>query len=221
MCSEYTTPRNAQMIEKALKASVSDKVKNFKWGSTIKFSAEGPVIQKSDSGQLELILKTFPVSPMPNSRLSGLLGQTDANAVTEIEDELIERIYEKKTWKDGFANAPVLVPAENFLEFAYWGPDIGTAQAFNLPNDDTLFIAGISITPYTPKGAPGAAYSLLTHTATEQMLQYHQRLLVVFEKNNALGYLEKMSPEERFNYVIKNRYTGKLNVKKMRSMAKS
>lgn len=52
------------------------------------------------------------------------------------------------------------------------------------------------------------------------MLEYHHRLIVLFESHLALDYLEDMSAEDRFNYIIENRYSGPFEVRKLRNMSK-
>jgi putative SOS response-associated peptidase YedK len=221
VCSEYQTKTSPKEIEKALGVSIIDKTKDFDWGKTVKFYTEAPVLQKNKKEDVELVLRTFPSSPMPNSRLSGLEGQSDGGSDAEdVDEKQIKRIYEMKYWKDGFAHAPLLVPISEFTEFSYWGEDIGTAHGFKIPKEKVMFVAAIGIKPFTPKGPPNSAFSLLTHTATEQMLEYHHRLIVLLEKDVALEYLEDMTVEERFNFLIKNRYQGPLEVHKVRNMAK-
>jgi putative SOS response-associated peptidase YedK len=220
MCSEYQTKTSPKEIEKALGVTLLNNAEEFEWGKTIKFFNEAPVMQKNKKDELELVLKTFPTSPMPNSRLSGLEGQSDGGADEDIDERQIKRIYDMKYWKEGFAQTPLLVPISEFTEFAYWGEDIGTAQGFKIPKEKVMFVAAIGIKPFTPKGPPNSAFSLLTHTATEQMLEYHHRLIVLLEKDVALEYLEDMTVEERFNFLIKNRYQGPLEIHKVRNMAK-
>ena len=221
MCSEYHTPQNPKALEKILGVPFLDKTGGFDWGSKIHFYKNGPVLQKSPQGEIEMVIKSFPQSPMPNARLSGLGSQTDSSDLeSDLEHAQVRRIYETKYWKDGFANHPVLVPMSSFTEFAYWGPEIGTAQAFRVPKQEAFVAAGIAMKPFTPKGPAFSAYSILTHTATEQMLRYHFRLIVLLKNKAAAGYLEEMSPEDRFRYVIENRYTGPLEHEKLRDMAK-
>lgn len=221
MCSEYTTKTNPKEIEKSLGVPVVDKAKDFEWGKTVKFYTQAPVIQKLNDDSLQISLRIFPTSPMPNSRLSGLEGQSDGGSETEdLDERQIKRIYDMKYWKEGFAEDPLLIPLSQFTEFAYWGPELGTAQGFKIPGSKVLFAAGIGIKPFTPKGDKGSAFSMLTHTATDQMFEYHHRLIVLLEPEKALGYLEALTPEERFNYLIENRYTGQFEVSKIRNMAK-
>lgn len=220
MCSEYQTKTSPKEIEEALGVPILNHAAEFEWGSKMNFFKNGPVLQKRASGELELVLKSFPTSPMPNSRISGLEGQSDGGDEEKSDDRQIKRIYEMALWKDGFKSHPLLIPMSEFTEFAYWGKEKGTAQGFKIPNEKVLFAAGIAIKPFKPNGPVFSGYSILTHTATPQMFEYHQRLIVLFEKRIALEYLEEMSPKERFDFTIANRYTGELEVEKIRSMAK-
>ncbi len=52
------------------------------------------------------------------------------------------------------------------------------------------------------------------------MLEYHHRLIVILEAEKAVGYLAEMTPQERFDYLIENRYTGTFETTKVRNMAK-
>lgn len=221
MCSEYTVKTSPKEIEEVLGKPVQNEAKDFEWGKTVRFFTKAPVLQKLEDDSLRLSLRIFPSSPMPNSRLSGLEGQSDGGTETEdIDEKQIKRIYDMKFWKIGFAVDPVLVPLSEFTEFAYWGSEIGTAQSFKIPGEKVQFAAGIGIRPFAPKGDQGSAFSILTHTATDQMLQYHHRFIALFAAEKALGYLESMTPIERFDYVIEHRYQGELEVKKIRHMAK-
>jgi putative SOS response-associated peptidase YedK len=220
MCSEYTVKTKPREIEDVLGASVIDHAEAFEWGKTVKFFTQAPVIQKSGN-HYELKLRTFPTSPFPNARLSGLEGQSDSGSDNDDVDEIqIKRIYDMKLWKKGFTDDPVLIPMTEFTEFAYWGPNIGTAQGFKIPDEKVMFAAGIGLKPYTPKGEQGDGHAMLTHTATEEMLETHHRLIVLLPAKVALEYLDEMNAIERFDYLIKNRYKGPLNENKVRNMGK-
>ncbi len=219
MCSEYQLHTSPEEVAEELDQPVINKAKNFNWDSRIGFFREAPVVQKNKDGELEFALKIFPTKPMPNSRLSGLEGQTE-DSVNEVDHRQIKRIYEMKLWKDGFAKHPLLIPMTEFTEFAYWGKKIGSALSFTIPKNKVMFAAGLAIKPFTPEGPPHSGFSIITHTATEQMFDYHHRLIVLLESHLALGYLEEMTPQDRFNYIIENRYLGDFDVHKIRNMAK-
>lgn len=219
MCSEYQLHTSPQEVEAALGFPLIDKAQGFAWGGTVKMYTSAPVIELGKDGP-ELVLKTFPSSPMPNSRLSGIGNQSEGNDADEDAEHIqIKRIYEMPRWKEGFHKHPLLIPMSSFHEFAYWGSEAGTAQDFTIPGEQVLFAAGIGIRPFTPSGKPGDGFSILTHTATEQMLEYHHRLIVLLKPEHALQYLEESSPEKRFEYLVKNRYTGEFEVTKVRNMA--
>ena len=221
MCSEFQTKTSLKQIEQALATHVVDKAKDFQWGSLVRLHTQAPVLELGEEGP-QLVMKIFPASPMPNSRLSGIGNQSEGadDGETDSEHVQIKRIYEMSRWKEGFKSHPVLIPMSTFHEFAYWGQEIGTGQEFKIPGEKVLFAAGIAIKPFTPKGDKDSAFSILTHTATKQMLKYHHRLIVLLKSDHALEYLEPMDPETRFEYLIQHRYTGPLEVEKIRNMAK-
>jgi putative SOS response-associated peptidase YedK len=219
MCSEYQVKTSTSDIQKALGTPVKLASGAIEWDKTIKFSTKAPVIQNAKLG-LELVERVFPVSPFPNSRLSGFENQSDGKDESTEDDKQIQRIYEKPRWKTPFAAHPLLVPMTGFTEYAYWGDRAGSALAFDIPKDEVFFAAAIGIKPFVPKTGKEDGFSILTHTATEQMLEYHQRLIVLLRGKHAANYLEEMTPQERFEFLIENRYTGKLNISKTRNMAK-
>jgi putative SOS response-associated peptidase YedK len=190
------------------------------WEKTIRFGAPAPIIEKSAKG-FRLTERIFPVNPFPNSRLSGFENQSDAGPEREDEeDKQIRRIYDVPRWKKAFGESPLLVPMTGFTEFAYWGKQAGSALNFKIPHQDVFFAAGITLKPFVPKTGIDNGFSLLTHTATDEMLQHHHRLIVLLQARDAVDYLEDMSARERFDFLIEKRYVGHLEVKKLRSMAK-
>lgn len=219
MCSEYTTKTSPKAVEKALGVPLLNWAENFEWGKTVKLYTQAPIIQRNGN-RYELSEKVFPSSPMPNARLSGIGNQSDGNDSEEDEHTQIRRIYEMPRWKDAFENRPLIVPMSSFTEFAYWGDSAGTAQDFTISNEEVLFAAGIEIKPFTPKGEKSDGFAILTHTATDQMLKYHQRLIVLLKPEDAITYLDVMSSKERFDFLIEKRYTSDLHVEKLRNMAK-
>jgi putative SOS response-associated peptidase YedK len=158
-----------------------------------------------------LVERVFPASPFPNSRLSG----ADTG-----DAENIRRIYDLPTWKEGFRSERLLVPLTDFFEPAYWGSEKGAIMRFHVPEDEVFFIAAIAIKPNVPKTGKRDGFSLITHAATTQMLNYHHRLVVILRGKDALGFLEPGTPEEKFNYLLEHRYTGPLEAEKERTMAK-
>ncbi len=219
MCSEYTNKTSINEIHDALGVTLLNTTNETKWDQVVKFSMSVPVIEIAN-GKPTLSLKIFPVSPMPNSRLSGVGNQTDGDDKNVNDEIQIKRIYEMPWWKRGFSEFPIVIPMTSFREFAYWGPEKGTAQDFKLPKETVFFAAGILIKPFVPKGEANSAFSMLTHTATEQMLKYHHRLVVILEGKYAIQYLNKMPPQERFDFLLKHRYTGHLLTEKIRDMGK-
>ncbi len=182
----------------------------------IKLSLPAPVLMNRQ-GELALEEKVFPVQPFPNSRLSSLAHGSEDEVPTDRE---IRRIYEAPTWKRAFTETPVIVPMTEFFEPVYWGSEKGTVQAFSIPGEEVFFAAGLLIQSRVPKASSLNAFTLLTHTATAQMRDYHHRLVVLLEKKAAKEYLEPMSAKDRFEFLIENRYTRQLSVSKDRTMAK-
>lgn len=217
MCSEYQTKTTPKDIIRALGVPVIDNAGNFEWGKPVKMFSEAPVIARNATAQLEMSLSTFPASPLPNARLSALEGQTDGPDDKDLDTVQIKRIYETKRWKEGIESHPVVIPGSRFLEFAYWGPHFGDGMSFRIPDEPVMFIAGIRFNAFKPKVF---GHALLTHTATEQMLEIHHRLVVLLRTKHVLGYLEPMSAKDRFDYVMEHRYTGDLDIQTERSMAK-
>lgn len=184
----------------------------------IKLSDRAPVVELK-SGVATITEKIFPVNPFPNSRLSGL-GSLDEGAGETESDQDIRRIYEVPLWKKSFSDSPLVVPMTSFFEPVYWGAAIGTVQEFRMPGEDVFFVAGMSIKTRIPKSETINGFSLFTHTATPQMLKYHQRLVTILKKEDAVKYLAPMAPEERFQFLIDHRFVDELVVSKDRTMAK-
>ena len=83
MCSEYTIKTTPEQIEAALGFPIANKVKDFAWDNVVKMYTNAPAIELGKDGP-EMVIKTFPSSPMPNSRLSGIGNQSEGN---DPEDE--------------------------------------------------------------------------------------------------------------------------------------
>ena len=216
MCAEYQITVSNKKIQEALGVPLPDYgPTKFDHHQRVRFTVTAPVIERRAEGPV-LTSKIFPVNPFPNSRLSGLGLDEDASET----DQDIRRIYDVPLWKKTFAENPLLVPMTSFFEPVYWGKDIGTVQEFKVPDSDVFFIAGMMMKPRVPKSDQLSGFSLLTHTATPQMLKYHQRLVTILKPESALGYLEPMTPQAKFDYLIKHRYVGELAVSKDRNMAK-
>jgi putative SOS response-associated peptidase YedK len=209
MCAEYTIQVSAKKIREHFGRPLVEE-QTYRFPDRIKFTTGAPVIT---AGNI-LTEKIFPAQPFPNSRLSGVEEEgTDL-------DQDIRRVYDVPLWKKSFAEHPVLVPMTGFFEPVYWGKQIGTVQKFTVPGEKVFFVAGMLIKPRVPSRPGLDGFTLLTHTATKQMLQYHQRLVTILKPEFAAQYLEPMSGRERFEFLIQNRFTGDLEVEKDRNMAK-
>ena len=220
MCSEFMSKTSSREVEEALGVPVVVNLKERSWDKVIKFSGAAPTLAREGT-EIACSERVFPVSPFPNSRLSGFENQSDGNDDKSADTESqIQRIYERPRWKKTFSDLPLLVPMTSFTEYAYWGPMEGSALEFSIPDEKVFFAAAIGIKPFVPKTGRENGFSILTHTASKQMLDYHQRLIVILKASVAAGYLEEMSPRDRFNYLIENRYTSELAVRKIRNMAK-
>lgn len=221
MCSEYTLKTNPKQVEAALGIPIRNISGDTTWNQTVRIFTEGPIIKPVDDGA-EFRTYIFPKSPFPNSRLSGFENQSDSGSddVGDEDDKQIKRIYDKPRWGKPFASYPLLVPMTSFTEYAYWGDQKGAALSFAIPDEPVFFAAGMEIKPFVPKTEKQNGFTILTHTATDQMLKYHQRLIVLLKPEFASEYLGEMSPKDRFKFLIENRYRGKLEVQKLRSMAK-
>lgn len=209
MCAEYTVQASARKIQDHLGKPLLKEEQTIRFPERIKFTNLAPVVTQGPC----LVEKFFPAVPFPNARLSGVEGP-------ESTDQDVRRIYDVPLWKKSFAEHPALVPMTAFFEPVYWGKQIGTVQKFAVPDTDVFFVAGMLIKPGKPARAGLDGFTLLTHTATDQMMQYHQRLVTILKPEIALKYLQPMSPQERFDFLIENRYTGELSVEKDRNMAK-
>jgi putative SOS response-associated peptidase YedK len=217
MCAEYQIRASQKRIEEALEQRLRNETDKKVWDQHVKLTMHVPVIE-SDGEGYKICERVFPANPFPNSRLSGVEPRSETG--DEIE---FKRIYDMPTWKQGFKTERCLAVATRFLEAVYWGEKPGTVQGFQIPDRDVFFIAAIGIKPNVPKTGRRDGVSLLTHTATEQMLKFHHRLLVLLKPEDALGYLEfdsESRPSEIFDYLIEKRFTGRLNVTEERKMAK-
>lgn len=217
MCAEYQLTASKKEIKEAMGVPLTDdEISPPKIERRIKLSLSAPVIELRKDGPA-LTEKIFPVQPFPNSRLSGLAHGSEEEVPADRE---IERIYDEKTWKDGFEQRPLLIPMTGFLEPVYWGEAKGSVQEFKIPGETVFLAAGIAIKSRIPKTDSINAFTILTHTATKQMLSYHQRLVVLLKPEVAILYLEEMPARERFDFLMKNRYTGPLDLSHERVMAK-
>lgn len=83
-------------------------------------------------------------------------------------------------------------------------------------------MAGMRINPRVPATGKLNGFSMLTHTPTEQMLQYHQRMLVFLKPAQARQWLEEsdFSAEDRLRFLLDQRYLPNLEVIVDRQMAK-
>jgi putative SOS response-associated peptidase YedK len=220
MCSEYNVKVKQEEIEAALGGSLRNIAEKTDWNKRIKFTNHAPIIEMID-GEPALIERVVPVHPFPNSRLSGV--EREDSTDTPDDEKQIKRIYELPTWKKGFTENRCLAVVTSFLESVYWGEDAGSMMEFKIPDEKVFFIAAIAIKPNIPKTGKTDGFSLLTHSATKQMLKYHQRLVVALKPKDALAYIEggKLdNAAKKFDFLIQHRYIGPLEVTKERTMAK-
>lgn len=218
MCAEYQVTTSNRKIQEALGIPLSDDdLGKPNSNKRIRLSMPAPVVLLNREGLPTVSEKIFPVNPFPNSRLSGLAHGSEDEVPTDRE---VRRIYEVPLWKKSFSENPILIPMTGFFEPVYWGNDIGTVQEFTVPGSEVFFAAGMLIKPRIPKSDSLNAFSIFTHTATDQMLKYHQRLVVILKPGTEAGYLDEMSPQQRFEFLIENRFEDELSVTKDRTMAK-
>jgi putative SOS response-associated peptidase YedK len=214
MCSEYTLTASKKDIEESLGRAVKNLTGKKAWDQKIGIANTAPLL--TEAGLIEAV---FPVRPFPNARLSG-------SEVKERDPKLgpgkvqvdLKRIYERKAWQKGFIEGRRIAVMSTFREPAYWGENQGSVMEFSRPGE-LLFVPAIQIKAQVPPVPE--AFALLTHTASEQMLEYHQRLLVLLKPEAALEWLAggKADPEEKFEFLLQNRYVPKFEVTLQRRMA--
>ncbi len=222
MCSEYSIKTKVEEVAKALGTSIKASGKDSAWDSRIKFTNFAPVVTLKANLPVigELV---FPANPFPNSRLSQASSNKNKTSTDESsEEDQIVRIYDIPMWREGFSKNPCLVPMTSFFEPAYWGDHAGEVIEFKHPEEQLLFVPGFMIKPRVPSTGKLNGFTLLTHTASEQMLNYHHRLLVLLKPKEALEYLflDKEDPVARFDFLLKHRLTPKFKTSKDRTMAK-
>lgn len=215
MCAEANIKTTDKAIREALGVPFVNKTGEVEWNKRVKLTDSFPTIDTTGE-QLELQNRVFPAVPFPNSRLSDLV----MSKVTG-EEEIV-RIYERPTWRDGFTSHRCLTVLTSFFEPAYWGDDAGTIQEFSSKVDEVLFVASIKIQPKKPATGKVDGVSLLTHTPSDAMIQYHHRLLVFLKAEHAVEWIAggKSDPYKKFEYLIQNRYVPQLETRKERTMAK-
>ena len=197
-------------VEEALEVSVRNLTDSATWDNRVRLTNSTPILfQPLDEIHLQNAI--FPSQPFPNARLSSLM-----------PDGQISRIYEKRTWAEGFEKYRCVVPMTSFLEPVYWGDDAGSWMEFRLPKDRLIFAAAIRIRPFNPPTGKVNGFSLLTHTASEQMLKYHHRLLVLLEAEGARDWLSggHIDAQTKFDALLSQRYIPKFDVTCPRKLAK-
>jgi putative SOS response-associated peptidase YedK len=209
VCSEFTIKTTPEQIAAALGAVVDNISMHKEWDQRIRISQSAPVLYSKASGVI-LDKVIFPVQPFPNSRLSGL------------EGEELKRIYDRPTWKKSFTEETCLIPLTSFYEPVYWGEEAGSVMEFAPTKDDVLFVAGMRIMPRVPATGKINAFTMLTHTPTPQILEYHHRMLVFLQAESAREWIEPTAEtaEQRLKFLLKNRYLPELEVSVDRKMAR-
>ena len=216
MCAEYEVRTSQKHLEEVLARSLQNLSGQIDWDQRIKFTVPAPVIE-SRGGQLTLSSRIFPAAPFPNARLSGF-GEADTGG-----DIQIRRVYDLPTWKQGFRTERLLAVMTDFFEPAYWGDHAGEVMRFRPHLRSPFFVAGIGLKPFKPPTGKRNGFALLTHRATEQMMGYHQRMLVILPPAAALQFLaldEQTPPIEVFNFLTEHRFDGTLDVTPERTMAR-
>ena len=219
MCAEYQIKATISEIQAELGFPIQKICPADSWSTRIKMSLAAPVIGVKE-GEIRLNELIFPVDPFPNARLSQL--ESNKTEVADAEDQIV-RIYDIPLWKAGFEKYPCLVPMTSFFEPTYWGPFRGDVVEFRDPEHKILFVPSFLIKPREPATGKLNGFSLLTHTASKQIVGYHHRLLVFLEPQRALAYLkmEDLTAEERFEFLLAYRYVPDFNVSFDRVMAKN
>lgn len=219
MCSEFQVRTKTFEIIEALGAQIKNVSKKDAWDERIKMTRPAPVIGVK-GGEIRFNELIFPVRPFPNARLSQIESNRTEKKISATDDQ-IRRIYQVPLWKNSFEKFPCLVPMTSFYEPAYWGSHRGEIVEFSDPKETILFVPAILIKPQTPATGLFNGFSLLTHTASEQMLQFHQRLLVCLKPKFALQYLQgEFTPEERYEFLLEHRYVPRFMTSTDRKMAK-
>lgn len=220
MCAEYKVSSTVVQIRKQLNASVTNHSTNSEWNLRVKMTLRAPVLQMN-SGEIELVEMVFPANPFPNARLSQLNSNKSGNEVAP-DDDGVTRIDQIPLWKTGFNKFPCVVPMTSFLEPAYWGTQAGKVVEFSDPENEVLFVPSILIRPRVPPTSILNGFSLLTHTASDQMLHYHHRLLMFLRPHKAASYLKlgsEISSDERIEFLLENRHVPQFKTSIDREMA--
>lgn len=209
MCAEYKVAVTFAGIERELGTAIDNLSARTEWDARVKLSLTAPVLA-ARGGKIKLNELVFPVNPFPNARLS------------RADGERVVRIYDVPTWKTSFEKYPCVVPMTSFYEPAYWGAHKGEVIEFADSARGLMFVPAILIKPRVPATGKLNAFSLLTHTASDQMLGYHHRLLVMLKPADARTYLEltDVSAEERFEFLLEHRHVPRLKTATERKLAK-
>ncbi len=219
MCAEYHIKAKFKDIEKILGQTVTNISSRDEWDTRVKMTVAAPALKIHD-GKLQLDEFVFPANPFPNARMSQLESNKVKAEMIETDDQIVP-ITRVPLWKSSFHKFPCIVPMTSFLEPVYWGDHQGEVVEFTDPHSEVFFVAGIFIKPRVPSTGKLNGFALLTHTASEQMLKYHHRMIVLLRPEDCLDYLKaNLSSEQRYEFLIKKRYAPKFKVSVKRKMAK-
>ncbi len=239
MCAEYELRKNKNSIQEALQLELGGQISGQTGGQTggqidrkidenpgddfpyrrrIRLFQDAPIVKSVDDS-MQMVQMSFSLKPASlkyatfNARLLDF--DERQNKVT--------RIFDKPTWKEPFTKGRCLIPMDGFIEPIYHGAHAGEMVEFHDHRERLLLAAGLCAVSRDPKtGTDYAGFSIIMHTPDEKVQsEGHHRTPVFLENSSCEDWLlGDMSPEERFDFLLKKRQELELLVRTDRKMAR-
>ena len=222
MCSEYEYYARLKKVDESIGFTMRVPGRFLTDDKTfhVRLYDQAPIIVLGNDGNPEIQMAQFSVKP-PGTKYSTFNARL---ADWDEQNQQFTRIFDKWTWKKPFIDRRCLVPMTSFYEPIYLGENAGSIMTFKNPNDEVLLAAGIWDECKHPK-VPDESYlgfAFIMHTALDVVLTSgHHRSPVFLRPRQALEYLVgEMSEEERFRFLLKERYEPQLVSSQFRSLAR-
>jgi putative SOS response-associated peptidase YedK len=114
-----------------------------------------------------------------------------------------ETVHEKVSFKRAFQKRRCLVPADGFFEWKKLGKKTKIPYRFTLANDEAFAFAGIWEEYENELGESNHTFLILTTSPNELVSEVHDRMPVIFKKEDEKKWLDPYSTNEDLTAMLK------------------
>ncbi len=229
MCAQFTLKSEANALSKKWGIRIPQNFDSKNWDLRVRGFMKidlAPVIYALNDKELSLKEMCYSLCPTWSAEFPFKWSTYNARMNRPSKDpKKVEYIYQVPTWREAFAKGlTCLIPMNSAIESSYFGSHAGNMIHFSTKTKNEFYVVGL-YSPWIDKntGEIHETFTLITDDPYKFFFDCgHDRSVFVINENSVDQWLKDrtMKPQERYQFLKKNRINLDWNVAIDRPLAK-